>query len=192
MPDPVTTLALATDVVLSLGRPLVGVEDDRTEQLLSQATAEVNSWTGYKFLPGDYTITRFGDEEFKLDMPAVVESIDEVRSINQFTGAETVLVLGTDYTVRNSSIYLMRAHRTIEIDFSVADATTVPEEVVALVANMVARSLAGPPVGATSESAGPYSVSYANTSGDVYLSKNDKLILRKYRQNPSAITIGRQ
>lgn len=183
-----TALATTTNVAASLGRSLVaGDETTRATSMLLTASRAVERTAGYRFLPGSYTIKRITTGDLRLELPGDVATIAQVRDIDQYDGAATILTLTTDYTVRGSRIYLMQYHAELEIDFTTTAA--VPDEIVTLVANMVARSLAGPPVGASSESAGPFSISYVNTSGDVYLSKTDKLILGGYKQIRPAVAV---
>jgi len=183
-----TALAVAADVATAIGRPLVaGAETNRAELLLLLASAEVETETGYKFVPTTYTITRIPDGRKQIVIPAAVASVQAVREINQSDGTSTTLALTTDYTVRGKVIYMQRACEVIEIDFTVSAA--VPTEIVKLVAGMVARTLAGPPTGIQSETAGPFTKNYVNNNGDVYLSKSDKLILRPYKQPKPALKL---
>ena len=183
-----TALAVAADVATAIGRPLTaGDETSRATALLLLASAEVEIETGYKFSPTTYTITRLASGCNQIVIPANVASVQAIRDINQSNGTPTTLVLTTDYTVRGKVIYMQRTCEVIEIDFTVTAA--VPTEIVKLVAGMVARTLAGPATGVQSETAGPFTKSYVNNNGDVYLSKSDKLILRRYKQPKPALKL---
>lgn len=183
------TIALATtaNVATAIGRPLTTDETARATALLISASAAVEVETGYRFAPTTYTITRMPADAKQIVIPANVASVQAIREINQSNGAPTNLVLTTDYTVRGKIIYLQRHYDVIEIDFTVTSA--VPNEIVILVAGIATRTLAGPPTGVESETTGPFSKSYVNNNGDVYLSKSDKLILRKYKQPKPALSM---
>lgn len=183
-----TALAVTADVATAIGRPLTaGDETSRATALILLASAEVEIETGYKFAPTTYTITRLASDCNQIVIPANVASVQAIREINQSNGAPTTLALTTDYTVRGKVIYMQSAREFIEIDFTVTAA--VPTEIVKLVAGIVARTLAGPATGVQSETAGPFTKSYVNNNGDVYLSKSDKLILRRYKQPKPALKL---
>jgi hypothetical protein len=203
-----TALATTTDVEGSLGRSLTTDEIPRASSLLTLASAHVESSpvTGYRFAPGAYTVGR-EVRSFKIRLPGKVATIAAVRSIDPRTGAATVLVAGTNYNNRGSTLYLIagyggynwestfavgparaRMFRTfIEVDFTVT--APVPDEIVNLVAGIVASTLSGPPVGASAETAGPFHISYVNSSGKVWLSASDKAILGRYKQPKPAIDL---
>lgn len=175
-----TALATTTDVANSLGRPLTaGAETNRATTLLTLASKAVLNRTGFRFLPGSYTISR-RPFEGKVTIPATVDTIVSVTAVDECTGEGTVLVLTTDYTRRSRVLYGLHRHTLVEVAFTTTAA--VPDEVVALTAGIVASTLSGPPVGASSEQAGPYLVSYVNSSGRVFLSDSDKKILAPWTQ----------
>lgn len=181
-----TALATTTDVSNALGRSLVaGAETTRATALILLASAAVEAETGYRFAPGSYTVGR-NVRSRKVNLPAKVAAIVAVRSIHQLTGAATTLTVTTDYTSRGSVIYGLHPC-FVEVDFTVTAA--IPTEVVGVVAGMVANTISGPPVGAASEAAGPFSISYVNSSGKVWLSASDKAILGRYRQAKPALDL---
>ena len=203
-----TALATTTDVEGSLGRSLDSTETPRATSLLTLASsAAVEEANQYRFAPGSYTVGR-EVRTFKIKLPGKVAAIVAVRNINQRTGDATTLTAGTNYTSRGSYLYLltgyggynresafaevdfMRSHMFrpfVEVDFTVTAA--VPDEIVNLVAGIVASTLSGPPVGASAEHAGPFSLSYVNSSGKVWLSASDKAILGRYRVPKSALDL---
>jgi hypothetical protein len=109
-------------------------------------------------------------------MPADVATVTTVTEVNQATGAAQVI---TGYTLRGSNLYGLKACY-VDVVFTVT--APVPEKIATLVAGIVAATLAGPPVGAESATAGPFQMSFVTSSGKVYLSASDKLILRPYKQ----------
>jgi hypothetical protein len=174
-------LATTTDVETALSRPLTSVEDDRANQLLNIASSAVLLATGQRvFAPGDYTLTRVVRDR-RVRIPATVHTVNAVRRVDDLTGAETAL---TGWTARGNVIYQLRAVRTVAVDFTVTAA--IPQDVVDVVAGVVAATLSMPPVGTNSEQIGPYQVSYADSTGRVWLSKSDKAVLAKYRRGASA------
>lgn len=193
-------MALATtdDVAAALGRALTEAEEPRSESLLETASAAVEMAAGgYRFAPGEYVVTRVPRR--KVRIPAKVDSVESVTLVDDF-GAETVL---TAWTLRGSTVYGVLPYRAsqthfdlgepcsleVEIAFTVTE--DVPAAVVSIVAGIVAATISAPPVGATSEGAGPFSISYADSSGRVWLSTSDRAILAKYRTPRSAIELGR-
>ena len=84
----------------------------------------------------------------------------------------------------------MRSHMYrpfVEVDFTVT--APIPDEVAGIVAGIVASTMSGPPVGASAEHAGPFSISYVNSSGKVWLSASDKAILGRYKQPKPALDL---
>jgi hypothetical protein len=194
-----TALATTADVEKSLGRSLLaGDETNRATTLLLLASSAYEIEAEYHFAPGSYTVGR-QVRKGKVKLPAKSPTVTAVRSVDQTDGTVTTL---SGYTTHGSWVYrlesslLTRPVRDpyvplfVEIDFTVdAEDSPIPPVIVTLVANCVARTLAGPPVGAASESAGPFQISYVNSSGDIYISKNDRLILSRYKQPRAAISL---
>ena len=179
-----TALATSTDVETAIGRTLTAEETARAGSLLLLASAAVEDATGYRFTPGSYTVSRTA-RSGRVVLPGPVDSVDEVRSIDRCDGSAEVLTVVTDYTTRGRTVYGLTG--LVEVDFTTVDA--VPAEVVALVAGVVAGTLSAPPVGATQETTGPYSVSYISSSGRVFLSASDKAVLRRYVQPKPALDV---
>lgn len=174
-----TALATTADVAASLGRSLTAEEEGRAAKLLVLASKAVLNRTRFRFLPGTYTITR-RPVDGQIKIPATIAALTSVTSVNQRTGVGTLLTADADYTRRGRVLFGLDSYVKLEIVFTVSAA--VPEEIVALVAGIVASTIAGPPVGASSEQAGPFVVSYVNSSGRVYLADSDKQILQPWVQ----------
>lgn len=175
-----TVLAGTTDVEKSLGRSLTAEETPRATSLLILASAHVEAETGYRFAPGSYTVGR-KVRSGKVRIPAKVAAVVAVRSVDQCSGVSVVV---TTYTPRNSVLYGLST-AFVEVDFTVTE--PIPVEVVNIVSGIVASTMSGPPVGASAEAAGPFSISYVNSSGKVWLSASDKAILRRYKQAKPAL-----
>lgn len=180
-----TALAIVSDVEAGLGRSLTTDEIPRATALLALASAHVEAETGYRFAPGAYTVGR-RTRDGKVILPGTVATIAAVRSLDQDTGAVATLALTTDYTTHGRTLYGLRV-AFVEVDFTVTE--PVPEVISQLVAGIVASTLSGPPVGAASEGAGPFSISYVNSSGKVWLSASDKAILGRYKQLKPALDL---
>lgn len=174
-------LATTTDVAHALGRSLTTAETDRANLLLETASEAVTEAAGgYRFAPASYTVTR-KPQACQVWLPAKVATVSAVREVDQATGAETTL---TGWTLRGSKLYGVSACE-VEVDFTVSAA--IPASIAALVAGVVAATLGGPAVGTQSESTGPFSVSYVDASGRVWLTASDRKILGKYRRPQAAI-----
>lgn len=174
------SLAGVNDVADAIGHTLSDEETLRAEQLLNVASAAVSNKTGYRFEPGEYTISRTV-RQGRIVLPAKVAAVSEVRTVDERDGTAITI---TDYTLRGSTIYGIRACFA-EVDFTVT--APIPTEITALVAGVVAGLLAMPPAGVTSEMTGPYQVTFGNNSGRIYFSASDVAVLRKYMQPRPAI-----
>jgi hypothetical protein len=181
-----TALAESSDVVAALGRALTAEEEARVDSLLVLASAAVSNEAGYRFAPGTYTIER-RVRNGRVKIPATVASVTTVKAIDQCDGSETALALTTDYTRRGSTLYGI-SDCWVEVVFVVT--ADVPDVIVKLVASIVANTVV---VGATAAvstvQAGPFTTSYVDSNGRVWLSKSDKLILAPYKQPKPAIEL---
>lgn len=179
-------LATAVDVAAALGRTLTTEETNRSVPLLLLASAAVSNETGYRFAPGEYTVERRVRGR-KVKLPALVDSVDDVVAVDQCDGSETALVVDVDYTVRGSTVYGLSGC-WVGVTFTVE--ADVPAEIVALVAGIVASTIEAPSASIDSETAGPFTTSYVDSTGRVFLSKSDKLILAPYKQPRPAVVLG--
>lgn len=176
-------LATSSDVETAIGRSLTGPETARVAQLLATAsdavTAEAN---GFRFAPGDYTAAR-RVRRGRIRLPAKVDSVTSVSGVDERTGLATPL---TGWTLAGNTVYGVDACMAI-VEFTVTAA--VPATVVALVAGVVAATVTGPVAGAQSMGAGPFTVSFVDGTGRVWLSKSDKAILARFRSPKPAIEL---
>lgn len=177
-------LATAADVAIALKRPLTTEETAAAAPLLLLASAAVTNEAGYRFAPGTYTVER-RVRNGQVKLPAKVASVTSVAVVDQCDGTEEALTVGDDYTVRGSTLYGLPGC-WVEVVFVVSE--PVPPVIVALVAGIVAQTIVtGATAAVSSVTAGPFSTSYVDSNGRVYLSKSDKLILAPYRQPRPAI-----
>ena len=200
-----TVYATNADVESALGRPLTVSENLHVNALLILASALVDVDTnGYKFAPGSYTVGR-NVHNRKAVLPATVASVDAVRRINQLYGTVTPMVLGSNYTVHKRIIYVLSVLSSdsqfhgadaeylynrfifVEVDFTVT--APIPDEIVALVAGVVASTLSDPALAAANAISGSYPVARTTSVAKVWLSASDKIILRPYRQPKMAMDI---
>lgn len=185
-------IALATtdDVVKALERELTSAEEDAAAGLIELASAAVESQTQRIFSPGTYTVTRrVGTSLFpRLRLPATVATVASVSVVDPRDGTETV-VSSDSYALRNSTLYGLGCYRGREVEVTFTVTADVPDDIVALVAGVVAGRLALPAAGVTSELIGPNQVTFGNNSGRIYFSTSDKAVIRRYRLPGSAIRL---
>lgn len=175
------TLATSADVEVAIGRSLAGAETDRVDQLLEIASAAVTAEAGgFRFAPAGYTVRR-SVHRGRVRLPAKVAAVTAVSAVNRETGATTAL---DEWSLVGNTVYGIDAC-TAEIAFTVT--ADVPASIVAIVAGIVAATVSSPLGGAKSMDAGPFSVSFVDGSGRVWLSKSDKAILARYRPPKAAI-----
>lgn len=175
-------LATTTDVETVLGRSLSAEEEAKANLLLAQVSEAVtNEAGGYRFAPGTYTIARKVGRG-RVRIPAVVDSVEEVRSLDSETGLTEVL---TGWTLRRSTLYAVDACE-VEIDFTVTEA--VPPAIISIVALACVGSMTTQQ-GVTQAVAGVYSMSYVDSAGRVWLSGTDKAIARRYRLPAKAVAL---
>lgn len=178
-------MALATlaDVETAIGRTLSGEESGRVGQLLETASAAVSAETGgFRFEPGSYTVQR-RVRGGRVRLPAKVDSVTSVSSVNTDTGVTTPIA---GWTLSGNTVYAVDAC-TAEIAFTVT--AGVPASIVALVAGVATATMAGPAAGVESLGTGPFSVSFIDGSGRVWFSKTDKAILCGFRLPKPAIAL---
>ena len=202
MPAPTKLFATTSDVATVLGRSLASTETLHVSNLIllaSQMAAEETN--NYRFAPGDYTIGRFLTSRHILLPAASTLSVTAVRKIDQTTGAATLLTSGTHYNTRGRTIYILNGSTSDvrfsfdiprlnplfwEIDFTVTDA--IPTEIVALVIGIVTSTFTDP-MTAASNDGGSFAVSRVSSTGKVWFSASDKMILRKYKQTKNALEV---
>lgn len=172
-------MALATiaDVEARLGRSLTGAEETKATAYLEDASALFIQRAVQKFEVGESTVRLFPkDGIVRLVQRPVIEVI-EVKDID---GVEI------DYTFDgHQSLYDLGAYTPITVTYEHGSAT-IPADVVACVAGMVARTLSINPdaaAGVTQQSVGPFSQSYATwaVGGQVMMSPAEAKVADYYR-----------
>lgn len=175
-----TALATLQDVETRLGRSLSASEQTRATALLEDASALVVGITGQKFLPSNsVNLLRLNGTKLWLPQrPATavnsVETVDGDAVPYHYDGFQTL-------TFEPSDIYDI-AMLVVDYDHGTV---TVPNDVVGVVAGMVARTISIPAeaaAGVTSQAVGPYSVQYAAwaVGGQVMASPADREVLKRY------------
>lgn len=178
-------MALATlaDVESAIGRSLTPTETERVEHLLDTASAAaIREADGYRFMPGSYTVQR-RVHGGRVPLPAQVASVTSVSSVDTETGVTAPL---TGWTLLGNTVYAVDACTAL-IAFTVT--ADVRDAIVALIAGVVAATVAQPTSGAQSMGVGPFSASFVDGAGRVWFSKTDKAILAGYRQPRPAIAL---
>lgn len=190
MTIPTKLLATTADIEIAIGRTLTVIETSHAEALaLLASSAVVEESNYYHFAPGDYMISRYVKNN-QLSLPSSPTStVTEIRDIDQSTGEDTVLVLGTDYNVRGNTVYLLSpSYRDLlEIDVEVTD--DVPTEIVAVIAGIVSSTMSDPNLSGSMDMNGSYAVSRISSSGKVWLSASDKNIIKKYKVPKQALVL---
>lgn len=172
-------MALATiaDVEARLGRSLTAAELPKAAAYLDDASAMFVQRAVQKFEVGESTVRLFPkDGIVRLVQRPVIEVI-EVKDID---GVEI------DYTFDgHQSLYDLGAYTPVTVTYEHGSAT-IPADVVACVAGMVARTLSINPdaaAGVTQQSVGPFSQSYATwaVGGQVMMSPAEAKVADYYR-----------
>jgi hypothetical protein len=175
-------LAELIDVETMLGRSLSTEDADKAEMLLNLISSAIaNEAGGFRFEPGDYTVTRKVHNKI-VRLPARVAEVTEVRSFDRRTGLVEVL---TGWVLRRNALYAVDACE-VEVDFTVTD--EIPADIVTIAALMAVGSLSTQQ-GVTQSVAGMYSQSYVDSAGRVWFSAVDKATIARYRPVGRAVQL---
>lgn len=195
------SLADLSDVEDRLGRDLDAEESRRAAALLSDASTVVRNYTRRDFTLGSST-ERFRPRGRKVYLPQrPVVSITAVSSVLSFNTTETVtplafwswpggheILLGDSTLVINGPTFdWSDTDVWVEVSYSHGFAE-VPDDVLAVVANMVVRTLTAPKGGMVdTEQIGPYNVRYSGfaAQGPLGLGEADRQTLNRYRSTAS-------
>jgi hypothetical protein len=172
-------MALATiaDVEARLGRSLTVAEQPKAAAYLEDASALFIQRAVQKFEVGESKVRLFPKDGIVRLVQRPVIEIVEVKDID---GVEI------DYTFDgHQSLYDLGAYTPVTVTYEHGSAT-IPADVVACVAGMVARTLSISPdaaAGVTQQSVGPFSQSYANwaVGGQVMMSPAEAKVADYYR-----------
>jgi len=183
-------MALATivDVEARLGRELTVGEENQATAWLSDASAMFVQRAVQKFEVSESTVRLFPRDGV---VRLVQRPVIEIVSVTDIDGVEL------DYTYDGfQSIYELGSYSPVIVNYEHGSAT-VPDDVVAVVAGMVVRTVLIPAdaaAGIQQQSVGPFSQSYANwaVGRQVLMSPSDIEVANYYREKTfrSASTIG--
>lgn len=183
-------MALATiaDVEARLGRELTAGEETQATAWLNDASAMFVQRAIQKFEVSESTVRLFPRDGV---VRLVQRPVIEVTSVTDIDGAEI------DFTFDgHQSIYELGSYTPVIVTYDHGSAT-IPDDVIAVVAGMVVRTLLIPDdaaAGIQQQSVGPFSQSYASwaVGRQVLMSPSDIEVANYYRDKTfrSASTIG--
>jgi len=170
-------LATITDVEARLGRTLTVAETSKANAYLQDASALFIQRAVQKFEQGESTVRLFPrDGVVRLVQRPVIE-VTEVTDIDG---------IAIDFTFDgHQSIYDLGAYTPVTVTYE-HGSNTIPDDVVAVVAGMVARTLSINPdaaSGVQQQTVGPFSQSYAAwaVGGQVMMSPAEAKVADAYR-----------
>lgn len=172
-------MALATiaDVEARLGRSLTEAEEIKATAYLDDASAMFVQRSIQKFEVGESTVRLFPKDGI---VRLVQRPVIEVTEVKDIDGVEI------DFTFDgHQSLYDLGAYTPVTVTYE-HGSETIPADVVACVAGMVARTLSINPdaaAGVTQQSVGPFSQSYATwaVGGQVMMSPAEAKVADYYR-----------
>lgn len=172
-------MALATiaDVEARLGRSLTEAEEAKATAYLDDASALFIQRAVQKFEVGESTVRLFPKDGI---VRLVQRPVIEVVEVKDIDGVEI------DFTFDgHQSLYDLGAYTPVTVTYE-HGSETIPADVVACVAGMVARTLSINPdaaAGVTQQSVGPFSQSYATwaVGGQVMMSPAEAKVADYYR-----------
>ena len=183
-------MALATiaDVEARLGRSLTAGETTKATAWLTDASAMFIQRAIQKFEVNESTVRLFPRDGI---VRLVQRPVIEVVTVTDLDGVEI------DYTFDGfQSLYDLGSYTPVTVNYEHGSAD-IPDDVVAVVAGMVVRTLQIPAdaaAGIQQQSVGPFSQSYANwaVGGQVLMSPSDIQVAGFYRDKTfrSASTLG--
>lgn len=177
-------LATTTDVETRLGRSLTESETAKAEALLDDASALVVGYTGQQFLPGEsfnLLQVKQGNKIRLTQRPAT-----DVLSVTDTEGNDVEYTWDGFQTLTITNVSVCNGDRLI-VNYEHGN-PAVPQDVLSIVASMVARTISIPTeaaAGVTQQSVGPFSVTYASwaVGGQVMMSPAEQIALNRYRTN---------
>lgn len=172
-------MALATiaDVEARLGRSLTEAEESKATAYLEDASALFVQRSIQRFEVGESTVRLFPKDGI---VRLVQRPVIEVTEVKDIDGVEI------DFTFDgHQSLYDLGAYTPVTVTYE-HGSETIPADVVACVAGMVARTLSINPdaaAGVTQQSVGPFSQSYATwaVGGQVMMSPAEAKVADYYR-----------
>lgn len=194
-----TQLATLDDLTPRLGRDLTDAELLRADSALTDVSAAVRAYTGQQFLIDEIT-ARLPVRRNKIRLPqrpvTAVDTVDDVdgNSLEFTWDAGDVVYLDS---VAGRAFELETVPRRLPLRW--ADVTytagyeTVPDDIVAVVCSIAARSLGATPehAGVTSMSLGDAAIGYGTVgaSGALGMFDGERAVLDRYRRIGGTILI---
>jgi len=183
-------MALATiaDIEARLGRELTATEDTQAAAWLEDASSMFVQRAIQKFEVSSSVVRLFPRDGV---VRLVQRPVIEIDSVTDLDGVEL------DYTYDGfQSLYDLGSYTPVRVNYDHGSAT-IPDDVVAVIAGMVVRTVLIPDdaaAGIQQQSVGPFSQSYANwaVGRQVLMSPSDVEVANYYRDKTfrSASTIG--
>jgi len=170
-------LATITDVEARLGRELTAAEESKATAWLTDASAIFVQRAVQKFEVGESTVRLFPRDGI---VRLVQRPVIEVTSVQDIDGNEV------DFTWDgHQSLYDLGDVRGVKVTYEHGSAT-IPDDVVAVVAGMVARTLSISPdaaAGVQQQTVGPFSQQYASwaVGAQVMMSPAEMKVADYYR-----------
>lgn len=200
MPNPIPAPALAqlSDVEARMPRALTSEEQTLCTALLSDASAAARAFT-HQYFSLETTTERIRpvDQEIQLpELPVVsVNSLARVDimgngtipyAIWAFDGLDTILLGPVSQIVNLPAILIDQSwiYRSVMYEINYTHGySTIPDDVVGVVAGAVVRVLLGPQPGVVGETIGGYSYRVVDgyRPGLISLTPEDKDVLKRYR-----------
>lgn len=209
-----TNLATQADLEARIGRSLTTTEATRAAAYLTDASALIRGYTRQTFTAVDGDVVELRPVGMRIRLPErPVTAVNSVEAIGWGGLADITLPVGSwgwdgidvvEITPFDSRVWINFPELdlpdsypdTYRVDYDHGDAD-VPDDVVAVAASMVLRTLLSPSLveGMTSEHIGQYSYQLGQFAGgaasgtSVRLTEADKDALRNYRRQATSIQV---
>jgi len=170
-------LATITDIEARLGRPLTVVETSKATAFLTDASALFIQRAVQKFEQGESVVRLFPRDGVVRLMQRPVIEVTEVKDLD---GNEIYYTFDG-----HQSLYDLGSYTPVTVSYE-HGSTTIPDDVIAVVAGMVARTLSINPdaaSGVQQQTVGPFSQTYATwaVGGQVMMSPVEAKVADSYR-----------
>ena len=170
-------LATITDIEARLGRSLTAVETSKATAFLTDASALFIQRAVQKFEQGESVVRLFPRDGVVRLMQRPVIEVTEVKDLD---GNEIYYTFDG-----HQSLYDLGSYTPVTVSYE-HGSTTIPDDVIAVVAGMVARTLSINPdaaSGVQQQTVGPFSQTYATwaVGGQVMMSPVEAKVADSYR-----------
>lgn len=188
-----------------MGRTFAGNDEERAKAILRNASATVRSYTRKDFtVVADTVRVRPIGGKARLAKTPVV-SIESVKLVSNVDGTDTLIPTTWSYG-GGDTVHLVDSNVVVnypELVYGDEDCQwveiayhhgyeEVPDDIIAVVENMVIRQLSLPGGGIIeSETIGPYTTRYASnsTAGPLSITEPERRILNKYRRTARTVEL---